>query len=773
MLACFVVTSNLLGFSKPVLLSTPIPQQLIFTSKLKDSSMKTLRHALVFIFALLGTSLLHAAPGDLDLSFGGGTGKVITDVAGGSRDSGRSMIQQADGKLVVAGSSESSSNTDFALVRYNTDGSLDTSFGGGSGKVTTDFGTNYDYGASVIQQSDGKLVVAGYNSNDFALVRYNADGTLDTSFDGDGKVTTAVGASDDYGISVIQQADGKLVVAGWSVNGGNDDFALVRYNTDGSLDLSFGGGTGKVTTDIGGDKDWASSVIQQADGKLVVAGRSFNGSNEDVALARYNTDGSLDTGFDGDGKVTTAIGGSDDYGYSVIQQVDGKLVVAGYSRIGSKDDFALVRYNADGTLDTSFDGDSKVTTDISGNSDQAQSVIQQVDGKLVVSGIALEDVTLVRYNADGSLDTSFGNTGKVTTAIGAGNAYGNSVVQRADGKLVVAGSSTNGSNWDFTLVCYKSSLFDPSTNLWLKKLATKVGAGSNDDRWSAQYLYNADRRSGQVFDPENDVLDVALKDSNIHLPAGFLLSKGKGFAYSTAKGVVPAIKVSLTPSTQTLKVSMSGTEIGATLPETVANTVNLGSEQRSLQVALDAKGKFLPTAAYQSEAVVVTSATVKDSGTTKDSLVLKMNLADPALLSVYDFDTPCPPTNKHCKQPGVAITLYDENGVVLLSKTLTDLLATTRTVSGITNTYSMKKIAADTVSDNILSAFSFASKKGALSLTLKNLVLNDALDSVQSQLGVAITIDGKTYAARVTLFETKSGSQIWGSKYSTYAAPTP
>jgi hypothetical protein len=218
---------------------------------------------------------------------------------------------------------------------------------------------------------------------------------------------------------------------------------------------------------------------------------------------------------------------------------------------------------------------------------------------------------------------------------------------------------------------------------------------------------------------------------------------------------------------------MSGTEIGATLPEMVANTVNLGSEQRALQVALDAKGKFLPTTAYKSEAVVVTSATVKDSGTTKDSLVLKLNLADPALLSAYDFDTPCPPTNKHCKQPEVAITLYDENDDVLLSKTLTNLLATTRTLSGDTVVYTMKKIAADTAPDNILSAFSFASKKGALSITLKNLVLVGALDSFQSQLGVAITIDGKTYFARVTLFETKSGSQVWGSKYSTYAMPTP
>jgi uncharacterized delta-60 repeat protein len=151
--------------------------------------------------------------------------------------------------------------------------------------------------------------------------------------------------------SVIQQADGKLVVAGYSWNGSNDDVALVRYNTDGSLDTGFDG-DGKVTTAIGTGYDEGYSVIQQADGKLVVAGTSYNGSSNDFALVRYNADGSLDASFDGDGIVTTAIGGAMMYGLSVIQQADGKLVVAGYSWNGSDSDVALVRYNEDGSLDT-------------------------------------------------------------------------------------------------------------------------------------------------------------------------------------------------------------------------------------------------------------------------------------------------------------------------------------------------------------------------------------------------------------------------------------
>jgi uncharacterized delta-60 repeat protein len=339
----------------------------------------------------------------------------------------------------------------------------------------------------------------------------------------------------------FSKTDGKLVVAGYSWNGSSYDFALVRYNADGSLDASFDG-DGIVTTAIGAANDYAQSVIQQADGKLVVAGYSWNGSNDDVALVRYNTDGSLDTGFDGDGKVTTAIGTGYDEGYSVIQQADGKLVVAGTSYNGSSNDFALVRYNADGSLDASFDGDGIVTTAIGAGDDYGRSVIQQADGKLVVAGYSWngsnDDVALVRYNEDGSLDTSFDGDGKVTTAIGAGDDYGRSVIQQADGKLVVAGHSSNGNNYDVALVRYDSGQLITTTNLWLKKLATKVGAGSNDDRWSAQYLYNADRRSGQVFDPANDALDVALADSSIHLPAEYPREQRQGLCLQHGKRCV-------------------------------------------------------------------------------------------------------------------------------------------------------------------------------------------------------------------------------------------
>ena len=252
---------------------------------------------------------------------------------------------QADGKILVAGTS----GADFALVRYNSDGSLDTSFSS-DGKVTTDFGSSTsDYGRSVTVQADGKILVAGTSGADFALVRYNSDGSLDTSFSSDGGVTTDVGAS-ERGYGVTAQADGKILVAGpsYDYNSNKGDFALVRYNSDGSLDTSFSS-DGKVTTDFGSERDYGESVTVQADGKILVAGTS----NDNFALVRYNSDGSLDTSFSSDGKVIPDFGGGAS-GHSVTVQADGKILVAGTSYRGGYK-FALVRYNNDGSLDTSFD----------------------------------------------------------------------------------------------------------------------------------------------------------------------------------------------------------------------------------------------------------------------------------------------------------------------------------------------------------------------------------------------------------------------------------
>jgi uncharacterized delta-60 repeat protein len=388
----------------------------------------------------------------------GSSGIVTTDFASDT-DIAYSIAIQSDGKVLVSGSASSSGTTSFALVRYNSDGSLDTDFSS-DGKATAAVGGGY----SVATQSDGKIVAGGQKHNgsnhDFAVVRYNADGSLDTDFGSDGLVITDIGSNDDLGRSVAIQSDGKILLAGSSYNGSNWDFAVVRYNADGSLDTDFDS-DGMVTTAVGSSTDIGRTMVIQSDGKIIVGGDSNNGSNNDFALARYNSDGTLDTDFSSDGKLTTAIGSGSEYGFSVAIQTDSKLLLAGYSDNGSNNDFALVRYNSDGTLDTGFSSDGKVTTSIGSNDDEGQSVVVQSDGKIVVAGDAYNgsnnDFALVRYNSDGTLDTGFSSDGKVTTSIGSGEDNLHAIAILSSGNLVVAGGSHNGSNYDFALARYFQS----------------------------------------------------------------------------------------------------------------------------------------------------------------------------------------------------------------------------------------------------------------------------------------------------------------------------
>ncbi len=399
--------------------------------------------SITFLFVLICPNFVAAKFGS--------NGKVTTPI-GNDNDKAESLILQPDGKLVAAGWSYNGSNGDFALARYESNGSLDLSFGTG-GKVTTPFGSDQSCARSLILQPDGKLVAAGYSDDDFALARYNSDGSLDLSFGTGGKVTTHFSIYADGTESLILQPDGKLVAAGHS----NRDFALARYNSDGSLDLSFGTG-GKVITSFGSDQSRARSLILQPDGKLVAAGSSGNISNYDFALARYNSNGSLDLSFGTDGTVTTPIG-SYDHAYSLILQPDGKLVAAGQSNNGGYD-FALARYENDGDLDSSFGTGGKVTTPIGSSNDNARSLILQPDGKLVAAGYSNNggyDFALARYNSNGSLDLSFGTGGKVITPIGSSTDYAHSLILQPDGKLVAAGSSDNGSNDDFALARYNSN----------------------------------------------------------------------------------------------------------------------------------------------------------------------------------------------------------------------------------------------------------------------------------------------------------------------------
>ena len=310
------------------------------------------------------------------------------------------------------------------MLRYNPDGTLDTGFGK-AGMVTTQIGGNSDSANSVALQSDGKIVVAGDTlapgNNNFAVARYNANGTLDTTFNATGKATADF-SKFDYGRSVAVQSDGKIVVAGNTANGDSRIFAVARFNADGTPDISFNK-SGKVTTDFGGGNAEARGVAVQSDGKIVVAGFASVDGTEKFALVRYNPDGTLDRSFGGSGRVMTAVGITGSNATGVALQKDGKIVVAGYAvkNSGTGYDFACVRYNTDGNVDQSFGDRGKIMTSVGQGDGKANSLAVQ-DGKIIVAGSAYvgddSQFAVVRYDASGKLDMSFNAAGSVLSAVG-------------------------------------------------------------------------------------------------------------------------------------------------------------------------------------------------------------------------------------------------------------------------------------------------------------------------------------------------------------------
>jgi uncharacterized delta-60 repeat protein len=401
--------------------------------------------------------------GSLDTTFGTG-GKVMTQVGSGD-DYCNAMAIQPDGKIILAGYTINGTDYDYALARYNIDGTLDTGFGT-LGRVISNFGSYGDVIYAIALQPDGKILVAGKTVNinsKFVVIRYLSDGSLDASFGNFGNTVTTIGTNSSFATSIVLQPDGKIILAGRSVVGSYYDFALARYTSDGSLDQSFGT-AGVLTTAIGPQDDYGYAVALQDDGKIIVSGYAYNGTDADFAVVRYNDNGSLDTSFDTDGKLTTDFNATRDIIYSMAIQDDGKIVVAGTSGIFPSVDFAVVRYNPNGSLDTGFGTNGKVVTLFGPRDDLAFSIAIQNDNKILVAGYSAlnassnTDYAIARYNTDGTLDTSFDTDGKVLTHIGTLNNRIYSVALQSDGKIVAAGSSYNGADNDFSLARYHSAL---------------------------------------------------------------------------------------------------------------------------------------------------------------------------------------------------------------------------------------------------------------------------------------------------------------------------
>jgi len=429
----------------------------------------------LLLFALRGMNLLAQTCGPYDPSFGNGGIAYGYSTTGSNYPGSRNIIMQPDNKIIQVGTIPIGNNsTGFGLIRYNSNGTLDSAFGT-NGRVVTSIGVD-SYTAAGALQADGKIVVTGvvYSTGnaDFVLVRYNSNGSLDSTFGQGGKAITPVGLHDDYAYGLSIQQDGKIVVVGSSGDNSNAQaFAVARFKTNGSLDSTFGQ-NGKVVKHIGhfitfiGNKyygqyaqEYANIVAIQNDGKIVMGGQSYThagcedyyGSvycNPMFAMVRYNPDGSLDSTFGSKGKVTDSL-----LMYNPtagVLQTDGKIVVTGS---GNQNGFITERYNSDGSLDNSFGTGGKTVTNFnaSGNGSSSNAVAIQPDGKIVVAGNVFKsnsgsDFAVVRYKTDGSLDNTFNVSGFIQFHIGESKSYDYATGVAVQGSRLLVGGAIQGNN---------------------------------------------------------------------------------------------------------------------------------------------------------------------------------------------------------------------------------------------------------------------------------------------------------------------------------------
>jgi uncharacterized delta-60 repeat protein len=376
----------------------------------------------------------------LDAQFGT-DGRVTSDLLGGAAK----IAVQSDGKILVVGADK--------LVRYTAAGALDTTFGT-NGEVSVDvYGASYDRLAGVTVQPDGRIVVAGYSRNgnnsptqeEFITARFNGDGSTDTSFGTNGKVVTDFDGRGDGAYNVIIQPDGAIVVTGSAAiidafGVSDSDFAVVRYTSAGALDNTFGTG-GMATANVAGRSDLGYGAALQVDGKIIVAGRVANsgGANPDIGIVRFNADGTLDSTF-GTGGVLRDATSDWDEADEVVVQPDGKIVVVGLTNT-TVASLTLARYNGDGSVDTQFGSNGRTTSSIM---EVGRGIALQPNGAIIAGGWRADDFALARFDANGTLDTTFGTDGGLQIDFFGAADSANTVAVQADGKILIGGTARNG-----------------------------------------------------------------------------------------------------------------------------------------------------------------------------------------------------------------------------------------------------------------------------------------------------------------------------------------
>lgn len=415
--------------------------------------MKKILH---FIVLVIFAPLSFAQPGNLDTTFDGDGKKVISFAV--PNDYGEFVLIQPDSKILVGGrSSLTGGNLSFSLARMNANGSFDSTFGTG-GKVTTSYGTEGFEAISGALQTDGKIVVAGnamtnasLGYSQIAVVRYLSNGALDTTFDTDGMVFTQVPTSnEDFVKKVLIQPDGKILVGVQTKINFNWDFVLIRYNSDGSLDNTFDS-DGIVRTIQSGNEAIYDLALQN-DGKIVAVGYK-SVANDDLFAARYNPDGSIDTSFATNGFFTYDFAANHNYIFGVALTSTNKIVLAGRYQNGAGSSPFVARLTSDGTFDTTFDTDGILiqTTD-----EALSDVVLQADDKIIAAGTSNGKFGVWKLNTNGTFDTTFGTSGKVETTVNINFCIANNTALQPDGKIVVVGSTYGSPFTKYGVVRYQN-----------------------------------------------------------------------------------------------------------------------------------------------------------------------------------------------------------------------------------------------------------------------------------------------------------------------------
>ena len=425
------------------------------------------------LFFIVTVKHVFPQAGQLDTTFG--QAGVVTNSINLIKQNTHvnTMALQNDGKVVVAGFSGNNFDYNFALARFTKDGILDNTFGI-NGKEIIPIGTKESRIISIALQNDGKIVATGYSFNgdpfQFTTVRYNQNGTLDKSFGTDGITVTPVNEFSSLANSMVIQNDGKILVGGYILTtkfeNGDKDFATVRYNSDGSLDNTFG--VNGIVTSSSTSEELLRNLAIQIDGKIIAATSIVLSDKHFIKIRRFNSNGSLDNTFGVNG-IVTDFNNPSSFCRNITIQSDGKIVIAGHSSFNiGKNNCMMIRYNADGTTDNTFGKNGIVIDSIGNKGSTICSLNIKNDGSIEATGFSINDsqcdLAIIHHKSNGRLDSTFGANGIETIQTGY-DVYilppvYNFAAMQIDGNIVTAGTIQNGITSNMVLYRFNNSTLD-------------------------------------------------------------------------------------------------------------------------------------------------------------------------------------------------------------------------------------------------------------------------------------------------------------------------